>query len=321
MNRFRPLALPVRALLFQHLAAMEKAGVPAERAYALLDLGPAARSRVQSFQQLTRRGIGPAAAGASSGLFTPFEARLLGAAFGAGSPLPIYQRLASHLATAAAQAAALRSRMMLPLLVLTIALFVGPLPLLVTGALSPVSYLWKVLWPLLALAALGTAGARLAAWFASGSPGPGRAALEGMLLRLPLFGPLHLRRNARDFVESLALLLEAGVPLFDALPVALDTVGNHLVRQDLAAIGPAVRAGAPLAQALKSLRLVDTTTLYAFAHTGEECGSLPEMLMRHAATETESLQRIQADIMAWLPRLFYAGVACWMIVQLLNPKK
>ncbi|UUZ53955.1 hypothetical protein LP419_36320 [Massilia sp. H-1] len=55
MTRFRPLPLPVRALLFQHLAAMEKVGVPAERAYALLDLGPAARPRVQAFQKLTAR--------------------------------------------------------------------------------------------------------------------------------------------------------------------------------------------------------------------------------------------------------------------------
>lgn len=321
MNRFRPLALPVRALLFQHLAAMEKAGVPAERAYALLELGPAARERVRSFQQLTRRGTDPAGAGAASGLFTVFEARLLRAALGAGSPLPTYQRLASHLATAAAQAAALRSRMMLPLLVLTVALFVAPLPQLVLGTLSPAAYLWKALWPLLALAALGTAAARLETWFASGAPGPGRAALERLLLQVPLFGPLHLRRNARDFVESLALLLEAGVPLFDALPVALDTVGNQLVRRDLATIGPAVRGGAPLAQAIGALRLVDTATLHAFVHTGEESGTLPEMLMRHAATETASLQRIGADIMDWLPRLFYACVALWMIVQLLNPKK
>ena len=39
MNRSSPLPLPTRVLLFEHLAAMEKAGVPAERAYALLDLG------------------------------------------------------------------------------------------------------------------------------------------------------------------------------------------------------------------------------------------------------------------------------------------
>lgn len=321
MKRFRPLALPVRALLFQHLAAMEKAGVPADRAYALLDLGPGARPRVQAFQQLTRRGVEPPTAGANSGLFTVFEARLLRAAFAAGSPLPTYQRLASHLATAAAQTRELRSRMIMPVAVLAIALCVGPIPQLVLGLISPAAYVWKVVSPLLALAALAAAGARLYSWFGSGAPGPGRAVLERALLRLPLLGELHLRRNARDFVDSMALLLEAGLPMFDALPVALDTVDNQLVRGDLATILPAVRAGAPLSQAVKELRLVDTGTLHAFVHTGEESGSLPEMLMRHAATETESLQLAQANIMTWLPRLFYAAVSLWMIAQLLNPKK
>lgn len=319
MSRFRPLPLPVRALLFQHLAAMEKAGVPAERAYALLDLGPAARPRVQAFQKLTARGSEPSAAGASSGLFTVFEARLLRAAFSAGSPLPAYQRLAGHLATAASQASALRSRMALPVVILTIALFVAPIPQLFLGLLTPAAYLWKVVSPLLVIAALAAAGVRLNAWFGSGASGPARAQLERALLAVPVFGALHLRRNARDFVASLALLLEAGLPLFEALPVALDTVGNHLVRRDLAAIVPAVKAGAPLSQAIDALRLVDTAQLSPFVHTGEESGSLPEMLMRHAAAESESLARAQADIMTWLPRAFYACVSLWMMSKLLLP--
>ncbi|HEY0063863.1 MAG TPA: type II secretion system F family protein [Telluria sp.] len=320
MTRFRPLALPVRALLFQHLAAMEKAGLPPDRAYALLDLGPAARPRVQAFQRLVARGIDPPTAGANSGLFNLFETRLLRAAFGGGSPYRAYRRLARQLASAATQAMAFRNRMMMPVLVLVIALFVAPIAQLVTGALSPAGYLWQVLAPMAVLAAAGTLAARLLAWFNSGAPGPARAPLERALLAMPLFGSLHLRANARDFSESLALPLEAGLPLFDALPLALDTVVNHRVRADLATIVPLVRGGAPLSQAIAGLRLIDTARLHPFVHTGEESGSLAEMLMRHADSESEALARAQADIMAWLPRVFYAAVAMWMIAHLLAPK-
>ncbi|UUZ48369.1 hypothetical protein LP420_36900 [Massilia sp. B-10] len=69
----------------------------------------------------------------------------------------------------------------------------------------------------------------------------------------------------------------------------------------------------------RALRLVDTAQLSPFVHTGEESGSLPEMLMRHAAAESESLARAQADIMTWLPRAFYACVSLWMISKLLLP--
>src|SRR4051812_27135540 len=85
--RIRPpptLPLAARAHLFAHLAAMEKAGLPADRAYALLDLGPAVRARQDTFRRLTARGVAPSLAGLNSGLFTQFESRLLAAAFAAG---------------------------------------------------------------------------------------------------------------------------------------------------------------------------------------------------------------------------------------------
>jgi general secretion pathway protein F len=318
MSRFRPLPLLLRAQLFQHLAAMEKAGIPADRSFAVLDLGSAARERVVNFQRLYSRGVEPATAGLNSGLFTLFEGRLLRAAFAAGSPWATYQRLASSHATHAAQMAALRARLVLPGLTLLIGLLVGPLPKLVTGELSLGGYAWKTIGPMLTLAVLGMLAVRLHTWFTSGAPTPWRPALEQGLLALPLFGRLHLRRNARDFCESLAMLLQAGVAVFEALPIAVATVDNHQVRADLATILPMVKSGSTLAQGITQLQLVDTTQLFAFVHTGEESGSLPEMLLRHADAESEALSLAQAEIINWLPRVIYACVAIWMIIQLLG---
>ncbi|MES2319097.1 MAG: type II secretion system F family protein [Pseudomonadota bacterium] len=318
MSRHRPLPLPVRALLFQHLAAMEKAGLPAERAFALLELGLGARDRVDTFRRLFARGVDPATAGSNSGLFTTFETRLLRAAFSAGSPEPTYRRLAVHHAAHARQASTLRARLVLPVAVLAIALFVQPLPQLFSGTISMADYMLRTVVPLGVIACIGMVATNLNAWFGSGEAAPGRQAVERALLAMPLFGKLHLRRNARDFTESLALLLQAGLSLFEALPVALDTVDNHLVRQDLATLLPAVHEGATLSQAIAKLRLVDTKQLFAFVHTGEESGSLAEMLMRHADAESESLALAQGEIMTWLPRVLYALVALWMVVQLLG---
>lgn len=318
MSRPHPPALPVRVLLFQHLAAMEKAGVPAERAYALLDLGPHLRGRVDTFRRLFARGIDPATAGANSGLFTLFETRLLRAAFAGGSPQPTYERLARSLAGAAAQQRALRSRLMLPGAVLAIALFVQPLPQLFSGALTAPGYLAKALLPLIVLAIAGMLAVRTGGWFASGEPGAGRATLERLLLGLPLFGQIHLRRNTRDFVESLALLLQAGLPLFEALPVAVATVDNQLVRADLGTLLPAVQSGAVLSKAVAGLRLVETVQLFAIVHTGEESGTLAQMLQRYASAESVALAQTQDAMMTWLPRILYSLVALWMAFQILG---
>lgn len=321
MSRLPPLTLPARALLFQHLAAMEKAGMPAERAYALLDLGAPWRGRVDTFRRLFARGTDPATAGANSGLFNLFETRLLRAALSAGSPQATYERLARSLATAYAQQRALRSRLMLPGAVLTLALFVQPVPQLFTGALSPAGYLGKALLPLILLAILAMLALRCARWFASGEPGAGRATLERLLLDLPVFGAVHLRRNTRDFLESLALLLHAGLPLFDALPVAVATVGNQLVRDDLSTLLPAVVAGAPLSKAISALRLVDTAQLFAIVHTGEESGTLADMLQRYADAESVAVTQTRQEMMTWLPRILYSMVALWMAFQIVSGAK
>jgi general secretion pathway protein F len=318
MNRPPPLPLPTRALLFQHLAAMEKAGMPAERAYALLDLGPPVRGRVETFRRLFARGIDPASAGATSGLFNAFETRLLRAAFAGGSPQPTYERLARSLASALAQQRTLRSRLVLPAAVLALALFVQPLPQLFAGSLTPAGYLAKALLPLILIATLGLLALRTARWFASGEAGAGRGALERLLLDLPYFGRVHLRRTTRDFIDSLALLLHAGLSLFEALPVAVATVGNHLVRADLATLLPAVQAGAPLSRAVAALRVVDSAQLFAIVHTGEESGTLADMLTRHANAESVAVAHTQQEIMTWLPRIVYSMVALWMAIQILS---
>lgn len=319
MRRLPPLPLPVRVLLFQHLAAMEKAGLPADRAYALLQLGSAYADRVGAFRRQFAKGIDPVTAGSNCGLFNVFETRLLRAAFAGGSPYPTYERLARSLAARAAQLKTLRARLVLPAAVLAIALFVQPLPELFNGTLSGAGYLLRALEPLLVIGVAAALALRLNAWFASGAPSPSRPALERALLSLPLFGAIHLRRNARDFCESLALLLGAGLALFEALPVAADTVDNHIVRDDVASILPALRSGATLAQAVAGLRVAGTVQLFAFVQTGEQSGSLPEMLMRHADTESAALAQAQSELMTWLPRIVYGCVALWMAAQLLRP--
>ena len=320
MRSHRPLPLLSRAQLFQHLAGMEQAGVRAERAFALLDLGPAARSRVETFRRLFGRGVDPASAGANSGLFTVFETRLLRAAFAAGSPFAVYQRLARHHATRASQMSALRAQLVLPAAILVLALFVQPLPQLFTGALALPGYVARTAVPLALIAIAAMLAARMTTWFAGGGAAPGRAATERLMLALPLFGKLHLRRNARDFFENLAMLLEAGLGVFEALPHALDTVDNRIVRADLATLLPAVKSGATLAQAVGRLRLVDNVQPYAFVHTGEESGTLPEMLLRHAGAESEALALARDELVTWLPRVLYALVALWMLVQLLGQR-
>lgn len=307
----KPLPYAMRADLFLQFSRLESAGLPYERALATITLPSPAAQRLKAMQSLSAKGMDPAKAGEQSGLFTPLEARLVRAAFYAGSPAPTYQRLAEYYALRARQWAAMKGRLMLPAVVLAIALFVQPLPALVSGAIGTAGYAWQVIWPVLLVAAIVVA----LRWIGSqGSAAKGKSFYQVV----PFYGPIFVKSNLRDYFDSLALMLEAGVPLLEALPAATDTVTDGDIRRELARVRQRVEKGEKFAAALEGVTYLRGSRALAFAHTGEESGKLPEMLMRHAAIETEEIGRFYEQLAAWLPRVVYSLVAIKIIVGIFS---
>ena len=307
----KPLPYRIRAEIFLQLSQLEQAGLPYDRAAAVISLPPPAAPRLKAMQALSARGIDPAKAGEQSGLFTRFEARLIRAALNAGSPASTYQRLAEYYSKRAMQWAAMKSRLALPALVLVVALFVQPLPALVSGSLGVTGYTWQVLWPVLLIGAIVAA----LRWLGmQGSESSGKSFYQ----RVPLYGPVFVRTNLRDFFESLALMLEAGLPMLEALPAALETVSDGDIRRELTRVRQRVEQKATFSAALEGVSYLRESRVLAFAHTGEESGKLPEMLMRHAAMESEAIAAFYEQLAAWLPRIVYMLVAIKIVVGIFS---
>jgi general secretion pathway protein F len=298
------LSWQVRADLFAQLAAMEKSGLPTIQAFGHLRLPPQSQPRVAAARKLLARGTTIADAGRSSGLFTELEANLIDAAASAGSPAPTYRRLADYYTQRAMQARAVRSRLPLPGFLLLAGLFLQPLPALVSGSLSGGRY----------LVYLGS----LLFKQQEGPPSPVRSAIELIALHTPLFGNMLVRSNIRDFFESLALMAEAGMPILQAVPKALDTIRLGAVKAAFGKILPKLTRGSTLAQSLAQIPYLDNGQALALIGTGEASGTLPEMLFRFAAMETESINAFNRQVADWLPRIVYAAVACWVAYGLLS---
>jgi general secretion pathway protein F len=307
----KPLPWRIRAELFVQLSQLERAGLPYDRALAIMKLPSPAAQRLKAMQSLSARGIDAAKAGAQSGLFTNLEARLIQAALNAGSAAPTYQRLATYYSQRASQWAAMRSRLMLPAFVLGIALLVQPLPALVSGEIGAKGYAWQLTWPVLAIAAI----VAVLRWlWTQGRNAKGKSLYQ----KVPFYGPIFVRSNLRDFFDSLALMLEAGVPTLEALPAAIDTVSDGDIRRELTRVRQRVQHQETFANALQGVPYLQGSQVLAFAHTGEASGKLPEMLMRHAAMETEEIGRFYQQLAAWLPRIVYALVAIKVIVGIFS---
>jgi len=310
-TRFKPLPYRIRAELFLQLSRLEAAGLPYDRALAMVKLPAPAVRRLKTMQALAARGIDPAKAGEESGLFTTLEARLVRAASDAGSPARIYQRFAEHYSQRAMQWYAMKSRMMMPAFVLVLALAVPPLPALVTGKIGLAAYAWQVVWPLLAIAAI----VAVVRWLGS-HEGPSRG--RSLYQLVPFYGPVFVRANLRDFFESLALMLDAGIPMLAALPAALQTVSDGDIRRQLVRVRQRVEKGETFAAAREDVSYLRKSPAVPFAHTGEASGKLPEMLMRHAAMETEAIGHFYEQLAIWLPRILYALVSIKIAVGILT---
>jgi general secretion pathway protein F len=300
----KPLSHAIRAQLFLQLSRLEEAGLPHEKALATLALPSSAAPRLKAMRALSARGIDVAKAGEESGLFTKLEARLVQAGLYAGSPVRVYTRLAEYHSQRAMQWTAIKARLMLPAFVLLIALFLQPLPAFVAGTLGVAAYLAQVITWGLSVAAV----VFVLVWLGKTFP-----------KRVPLYGRIYVRSNLRDFFESVALMLEAGAPLIESLPAAIDTVSDAAIRRELTRIRTRLESQlAPFASALEDVSYLRGSPVLALAHTGEESGKLPEMLTRYAEMETAAIGRFYKEVANWLPRVVYALVAVKVVVGIFS---
>ncbi len=317
MSARKPLTFRIRAELYSQLAQIEVAGLPFDRALNVLQLAEPAQSRLLAMRALIKH-HDFALAGEQSGLFSKLEARLIHASTNAGSPARMYRQLADFYSTRARQAATMKSRMLMPAGVFMLALAIQPLPGLVSGSMGVSAYLYQVLRPMIPVA-LVVFGVR---WWLSRPAATASQKTASPWRSIPLFDKLIVRRNVRDFFASLGLMLEAGIPLLDALPLALDTIAEHSIKREFSRIAPRVAGGATLAQAIADSAFLggadSRERAVALIDTGEQSGTLPEMLLRHTTMESITIDASFEQLATWAPRVVYELVMLWMIGSLLT---
>jgi type II secretory pathway component PulF len=263
-----------------------------------------------------RKGRAVASAGERAGLFAAVDARLIGAACRFGNPAPVYRRLAERHRLRAERRRRMLSRMMLPAFIFVLALFIAPLPALILGHMDAAGYLGATVGSLVKLAVLIYVLLRLPGWLRRGPP-PLSNALDRLLLRLPVFGRLQVRRQGTDFLGLLALALEAGLPAFDAVELAAGTVPNTVIRRSLAAVHDHLERGEPLAAALGHNPYLDATAR-EYVATGEASGKLAEMLAHYTRLEGERLDLVEGEVAQWIPRLVYFAVLALLAYSILS---
>lgn len=99
--------------------------------------------------------------------------------------------------------------------------------------------------------------------------------MDGIWLKLPIFGSA-LRKHILARVSGLlALLLQSGVGLLDALQACAESAGNRVIQLKLQATAQHIAAGEGVANSLQRQELLPPLVL-RMVHTGEANGALAE---------------------------------------------
>jgi general secretion pathway protein F len=132
---------------------------------------------------------------------------------------------------------------------------------------------WWALLPAVVLAIFGFS--RYAA-----TPG-GKARIDRIKLRLPLFGELIRKIETARFARTLGTLVRSGVPILQALSLVRDTIGNTVISRAMKRVHAQVQEGERMSRPLAETGHFPTMAVQMIT-VGEETGRLEEMLLRVA---------------------------------------
>jgi type IV pilus assembly protein PilC len=109
----------------------------------------------------------------------------------------------------------------------------------------------------------------------------GRFAVDRMLLRMPVIGPLIRTSMIERFCRTLGDMLGASVPISQTYGVVIGNVRNRVYRKTLEGVGPAMASGQGLYRPLQQSGVFPPAVIQMF-RVGEETGHLDTNLTEAA---------------------------------------
>lgn len=130
-------------------------------------------------------------------------------------------------------------------------------------------------------------------------------ALDRLVLRIPVFGPILQKATVARFARTLATTFAAGVPLVEALGSAADATGNSVYREAIYQIRNGVSTGQSLQHAIVYTGVFPVLASQMIA-IGEEAGSLDAMLDKVATFYEEDVDNAVDNLSSLLEPMIMA---------------
>ena len=127
----------------------------------------------------------------------------------------------------------------------------------------------------------------------------GRAVIDSLLLKLPVFGPLLKKIAVARFSRTLGTLVSSGVPILDGLAIVSRTAGNRTVEIAILNARNSIREGETIADPLGRSGIFPPMVIQMIS-VGESTGALDSMLSKIADFYEEEVDIAVANLTSLL---------------------
>jgi type IV pilus assembly protein PilC len=125
---------------------------------------------------------------------------------------------------------------------------------------------------------VGVAGYALKRWYGTTQ---GRAVLDSLFLKSPIFGSLLRKVAVARFSRTLSTMLSSGVPILDALEIVARTAGNVVVEKEILMTKNSIAEGKTIAEPLQGSKVFPGMVVQMIS-VGEQTGAMDAMLSKIA---------------------------------------
>lgn len=149
----------------------------------------------------------------------------------------------------------------------------------------------------------------------------GKYHLDGIKLRLPIFGELIQKMAISRFSRTLGTLVNSGVPVLRALEIVSETAGNVVIARAVEEARTSVREGQRISRPLANSGLFPQMVTQMM-DVGEETGRMSEMLIKVATfydNEVEVAVKALTSLIEPLLIILLGGIVGFIVGSIMVP--
>ncbi|MGC8740134.1 MAG: type II secretion system F family protein [Candidatus Sumerlaeaceae bacterium] len=186
-----------------------------------------------------------------------------------------------------------------------------------TQALITISDALRNYWPFF----IGGIVAGVAALWRLLKTPDGKRAFDRAIVKVPLLGPMIVKREIANFARTFGSLLHNGVSILPALEIVHEVLTNTVVADEVAKIPEHVTQGEGVAGPLKKSHVFPPVVVNMIA-IGEETGRLDEVLLKVAHSYEMEVERAVKTLTSLIEPLIILGmgiVVGFIVIAMLLP--